>query len=227
MPSRSYYRRLVDTFNSPEKAKSVYLAKTTIGYIVPVVVDPDKEAFNRYQRFIFDIIHTITTTLDLQLIRDRVKSLIGSDNIESICQLATQFDLIEQNICGILTNIGNCVNIDIIRCRIEYIRELISKLPFDGDDCPSYNYELIQNEIFGLIESVINSVDYNTIIANLRGFKIILNDQRMIYETYNIIEATILDIIKNIRDCVNIDIIRCRIMYLHELISDVVCPDEE
>lgn len=214
MPASHYRRRILQSYRR-DNTTNTYLQSNT------VVVDEYNAELKKFQLYICDIIDIIKTTLDIKLITNRVLEILNVTETKS--DIDTLLDLIEENIFGIVQNISDCVSIDIIRCRFQYIRELAAKIPADGDTCYNYNYQEIYSLIFHFIESITKGIDLNSVIGEIKSFKIILKDDTTYMENINVIEYTILDIIKNIKDCVNIDIIRCRIQYLRELINSIQC----
>lgn len=214
MPPSHYRRRILKVSNSPIAL-----------YIVRSSSTPKEDNLNSellaFQKYICDIIELISTTLDVRAITLKVEEFMKIINTRT--EYYNIIDLIEENILGVVCNVGNLINIGIIRCRIAYIRELIDKIP-DSEACVEYSPELSQ-QIFKLLDSLVNGVDLNTFAANVRSFKNTVQADVDSIKFINEVENIILDIVSNIRDYVNISIIRCRIQYLQEVIQGYNCPD--
>lgn len=214
MPASHYRRRILQSYRR-DNTTNTYLQTNT------VVVNEYNAELRKFQNYICDIIDIIKTTLDIKLIQNKVLEILNVTETKS--DIDTLLDLIEENIFGVINNVSDCISIDIIRCRFQYIRELTAKISEEGDNCYNYNYQEIYTLIFHFIDSITKGIDLSVVIAEIKNFKIILKDDSDILETYNVIEYTILDIIKNVKDCAPIDIIRCRIQYLRELINSIDC----
>jgi hypothetical protein len=214
MPARHYHRRILQSYRR-DNTTNTYLQTNTI------VINEYNAELRKFQNYICDIIDIIKTSLDIKLIQNRVLEILNVT--ESKSEIDTLLDLIEENIFGIIHNVSDCISIDIIRCRFQYIRELTAKIPDGGDTCYNYNYQEIYTLIFHFIDSITKGIDLSVVIADIKNFKIILKDDSELIDTLNTIEYTIFDIIKNIKDCAPIDIIRCRIQYLRELIYSINC----
>jgi hypothetical protein len=218
MPSHHYRRHILQNYDN-DNTTSIYLTSYT-NIIIDQPIQQNNELI-KFQKYIFDIIDTITTTLDIQAVTNKVNELLQI--IKTREDMYKILDLIENNILSVITNIANSVDIGIIRCRFQYIRELISKIPHTADICHTYIHNEFYTLIFGFIESLTTSNDFSLVISEISAFKITLQDDIAFADNIDLIQDTILDIIKNIKNNVDIGIIRCRIQYLKELINRLNC----
>lgn len=214
MPPSHYRRRILKVSNSPI---ALYIVRSSS---TPKDDNLNKELLT-FQKYICDIIELITTTLDIRAITLKVQEFMKIINTRQ--EYYDIIELIEENVLGVVCNVGNSVDIGIIRCRIDYIRELIDKIP-DSQSCVEYSPELSQ-QIFKLLDSLINGIDLNIFITNVKSFKNTVQADIDSIKFINEVENIILDIVSNIRDYVDIGIIRCRIQYLQEVINGYNCPN--
>lgn len=211
MPPQHYRRRILKVSNSPIAL-----------YIVRSSSTKKDDNLNKelliFQKYICDIIELITTTLDIKSITVKVQEFMKIINTKQ--EYYNIIDLIEENIVGVICNVGNSVDIGIIRCRIDYIRELIDNIP--EHSCIEYNSDL-SKQIFKLLDSLINGVDLTVFITNIKSFKNTVQADIDSIKFIDNVQNIILDIVSNIRDSVDIGIIRCRIQYLQEVIKEISC----
>jgi hypothetical protein len=213
MPPSHYRRRTHKFSNSPIPTyilRPANILSTNDNIISQEII--------QFQKLICDIIEIISTTLDIKSITLKVQEVLLIVNSRQ--QYFDTIDLIEESVLGVVGNISNCVDIGIIRCRIDYIRELINNIPDTG--CTTYNPDLA-SQIFKLLDSVINDIDFTVLISNINKFRFNITSDIEFVQQINTIENIILDIVSNIRDSVDIGIIRCRIQYLLELINKIQC----
>jgi len=170
----------------------------------------------QFRNYIFDIIQIISTTLDIQSATERVNSLLTI--IYTKEDLYNTIDLLETTVVSVVGNIHSGVSIDIVKCRIQYIRSLIEKL----SSC-DYGYPSLSPYIFDLMELIITSFDLPSIIEKATTFKTSLQDDARFIKFADEVQKIILSIISNIQSGTDINIVRCRIMYLQDLVSKFSC----
>lgn len=213
MPSPHYRRRrLIQTCS--KSITSTYIHNTTTSECLTSAGTPTITVF---QNYIFEIIEVITTTLDITVITNKVYTFL--ELVRSKQDLYDILDLIEENLLGIIVNISNGVDINIIRSRIEYIKELVDSI---GDE-PCNNYQTVSTLIYNLLDSIPNGIDLNVFITNIQSFKSTFQDQIDFYAVITLIEETIINIVNNISNGVDVNIIRSRIEYIKELINTLEC----
>jgi hypothetical protein len=114
MPSaRQRRKRVMQT-----KIVSVFVSKP-----IESISIEDDELLTNIQTIIDEIIETISTTLDIDIVKTLVEELLTL--ITSNQEMYESFDIIETKLIDVVTNISKGVNINIIRNRIEYIKDLI------------------------------------------------------------------------------------------------------
>lgn len=211
MPSRHYRRHML------QKTASIPIYNINGGTGTGTGTNNE---FLQYQKYIFEIMDLITTTLDISLITQKSNAFLQS--IHTKLELYRITELIENNILSTIVNIAGGYDLGIIRCRIQYIRELISNIPDNSDDCNQYNYLNIYEQIFNLMDTLIKDLDFTEFINHMRQLKLYMADDIARCDTISLVESNILDIIKNIKYGYDIGIIRCRIIYVKELLSTIV-----
>jgi hypothetical protein len=214
MPSPHYRRRRLTQACNKSSITSTYIHNTTTNECSTSGGTPTITVF---QNYIFEIIEVITTTLDITIITNKVYTFL--ELVKSKQDLYDILDLIEENLLGIIVNISNGVDINIIRSRIDYIKELLDSI---GDE-PCNNYQTISALIYNLLDSIPNGIDLNVFITNIQSFKSTFQDQIDFYTVISLIEETILNIVNNISNGVDVNIIRSRIEYIKELVNTLEC----
>jgi hypothetical protein len=204
MPSRHYRRQLLyrSTILYPDfkySEQSYY---------------PIDKQLSLFQKYIFDIINIISTTFDLKLIAQKANFIIDIYNAkENTYKL---IELIESSFLSTFDNIISGTSSSIIKCRIEYIRELLPKL----ENCDDF-YSSLSPHIFKLIDSVTNGIDINIVTNNIQNFSLLLKNKYGLEDRFDEIQNIIIEIVCNIKDGVSSSIISCRVEYLKELLSEI------
>jgi hypothetical protein len=221
MPSRHYRRHLINNNKTHNYIHNKYLINHSINLQNDNNNNNDnnnKSLLHTIQQYFLDIIDAIILYSDMNIAIQQLHSLITL--IKSKEDIYLLLDNIENTLLSIICNISDGVNVGIISDRIQYLRELLSKLP---DDCTDYDY--YGKYIFSIIDSITNSVDFNTVYSNIINIQsLIQNDlNQTLYNQLNLIQTTIISIICNISDGVNIGIISDRIQYLNTLINAISC----
>ena len=206
MPSSSYRRRLRE-----HKTTNVYLSSTI--YDVDCVSSCDGVAVNSKkteleQKFydILDMIINQNAFSDVISSLDSIKEFTGS-----LSEYCKKLDVVLDNLCGIIGNIGDSVGSSIIQNRIDYIRTLILDLP---DTC--VDYRPLSDMIMNLIATITTTFDINTVTADVRDIHtfVDVNYDTVKMDTVKLIQETLIDIICNIEQGNNTAIIADRIQYV-------------
>lgn len=116
MPPRHYLRRLRNNSTPP--------------IIIPQYSNIFKENTNNndlIQTQLFDIIDIISQRLEINEITTRVNNIVN--NLSTPKELCELIDIVETISLSIVQNISDGVDIGIITTRIEYLRNLIQKIP--------------------------------------------------------------------------------------------------
>jgi hypothetical protein len=209
MPSRRYHRNKVKRLRDPPAY-----------YINQHSNCPDYNEVNNsivtFQAYICDIVKIITNEIDIADIRKKAMFIINT--INSKMDVFNTLDLMESYMCSIVDNIERCIDINIIKCRIEYIRNIIDTLP------DSYNdYGEFAPMLYQLLEAVTNNLDMKKFINKMNTFKKSITDDVEALDKITEIEVMIISIVNNIERCIDINIIRCRILFLQNLIKNLDC----
>lgn len=213
MPSTSYRRKL----RNPYSTSITYIStptstKTSILPVTPVYTGECESDLIKTQTYFYKILDMIIQHNSFTLIISNLQRII--DSTQSIVDYYKILDIIETNLLSVVLNISENINPGIIQTRIEYIRTYIAQLP---PGCVKISP--ISDMILEVINSIINSVDFSKVIAN------ITNIQTSLQHTYgemtyiNHIQDNILSIICNISENTNSAIISERVKYLQEIIS--------
>jgi hypothetical protein len=200
MPPRHYRNRL----RNPVKPVIIQSYQNTV---VPNLV---KDSF---QLQLFDIVEIITQRLEIAEITLLVNKLV--DTISTPIQLHKLLDTVESISIGIVQNISDGVDIGIIRCRIDYLRTLISEIP----DGVQGDYAQVGGLILGVLSMLSDGIDQVLITQKLTDIKESVDVYANRFTVISEIQYIICSIVQNITDGVDIGIVRCRIDYLNSLIG--------
>ncbi len=172
--------------------------------------------FGLMERYYCDIIDSIDNQIEIHKIIEDADNIIQMfSKKEEVFQI---IDLIETNLFGIICNIADNTPLQIIECRIQYLKKLIADLPPEYDD-----YGQLGCMVYDIIDLIKDEFDYTLVIQNIDLLHTKLEkDVKMINE-FNELRDTLFGIINNIKDNTPLQIIECRISYLKDLISKIEC----
>ena len=166
-----------------------------------------------FQTQLFNIIEVITQRLEISEITTQVNNLVNS--ISDRLELYKLLDTVETISISIVQNITDGIDIGIIKCRIDYLRTLISQIPEGSQE----DYAQVGNLILGVLSMISDGIDNILVSQKIVDIKesvdVYTNSVTIINEIYSIICS----IVQNITDGIDIGIIRCRIEYLNSLIG--------
>jgi hypothetical protein len=200
MPPRHYRNRL----RNPVKPIIIQSYQNT------VVTNLVKDSF---QLQLFDIVEIITQRLEIAEITLQVTKLV--DEISTPIELNKLLDTVETISISIVQNITDGVDIGIIRCRIDYLRSLLSEIP-DGSQ---EEYAQVGQLILGVLAMISDGIDHTLVNDKLMDIKSSVDVYANRFTVISEIQYIICSIVQNITDGVDIGIIRCRIDYLTGLIG--------
>ncbi len=200
MPPRHYRNRL----RNPVKPIIIQSYQNTV---VPNLV---KDSF---QLQLFDIVEIITQRLEIAEITLQVTKLV--DEISTPIQLNKLLDTVETISISIVQNITDGVDIGIIRCRIDYLRSLLSEIP-DGSQ---EEYAQVGQLILGVLAMISDGIDHTLVNDKLMDIKSSVDVYANRFTVISEIQYIICSIVQNITDGIDIGIVRCRIDYLNSLIG--------
>ncbi len=190
------------------------IIRCRIEYIRTLISDiPDgsQEDYAQVGDIILGILAMISDGIDTVIINDKLTSIKGT--VDIYANRFTVISEIQYVICSIVQNITDGVDIGIIRCRIQYLNDLIGKLPEDAQD----EYAAVGEIILGVLGMITEGVEFSIIIQKLSSIQISVK----IYDIVDEIKLLVCSIVQNIIDGVDIGIIRCRIDYLRTLITTI------
>jgi hypothetical protein len=217
MPSRSYRRRVIQRpgYNNSNYINR-YILRTDTTYEVKNTINDDIIDTSEFEQYICDIIKNITNEMNMTVIRSKVEYI--NNKLASKKDVYDTLDVIEEYMMSLIDNIRYGIDINIIKCRIEYIRNILKDLPCEYIDYDKFGPMLLQ-----LLDTVTGNLDMKTFSTKISSFKSTLINDIEVIDKITEIEEMICSIITNIKNGLDIDIIRCRIIYLQNLINDVKC----
>jgi cob(I)alamin adenosyltransferase len=209
MPSKHYRRRLINKYKTHTK----YL----LNHILSCNIQ-NTSLLNNIQQYFLDIIDSIILYSDMNSAIKQIQSLITI--ISSKEDVFLLLDNIQNNILSIIQNISDGETIGIICQRINYIRELIYKLP---NDCN--NYEHFGELFIDIINTITTNINFNIVNANIIFIQSLLNTNLdlELYNNIQLIQTTLFSIITNITNGESLEIINTRVLYLKSIINNLNC----
>lgn len=165
------------------------------------------------QEALLDIITMFGRMINIQEIALKIQEMhtTVTTNINSLDYI----DQAEELIISIVENISSGIEYNIIVSRVEYLKEIISKI---DDKCVFYN-TCISDDIFILIDMIINKDSYENIIVFSRKITTNLHDKLKCAETLKDVENIIISILENITNGVELSIVYTRVQYFTSLIE--------
>lgn len=209
--------------------KSSIVSKSYI-YVTPTIVTPSTSSsnsnsnnitisfeFDKVQKLILNIIDMISTKMEINEIIIQTNAILNT--LDPSIQMYDLLDNLQDTIFSIIHNITNFVDIRIINTRITYLYQLISELPCN---IPS-TYVDVGNLIIELLTFITNNIDIDLINKQFDAINNIINNDVTYTNQMTTVYETIISIVQNIIDRVDISIIKRRISYLQELIMQLNC----
>jgi hypothetical protein len=197
------------------------IIKCRIEYIrtlISSIPDGSQNDYAQVGEFILGVLAMISDGIDTVIINDKLTSIKLAVDVYANC--FSVISEIQYIICGIVQNITDGVDIGIIRCRIQYLNDLIAKLPEGAQE----EYAAVGEIILGVLGMITEGVEFSIIIQKLSSIQLSVK----IYDIVDEIKLLVCSIVQNIMDGVDIGIIKCRIEYLRTLITtippDISCP---
>ncbi len=190
------------------------IIKCRIEYLRTLISDiPDgsQEDYAQVGLLILNVLSMISDGIDSVIINDKLTSIKA--DVDIYANRFTVITEIQYVICSIVQNITDGVDIGIIRCRIQYLNDLITKLPDDAQD----EYAQVGEIILAVLGMITEGVEFSIIIQKLSSIQISVK----IYDIVDEIKLLVCSIVQNIMDGVDIGIIKCRIEYLRTLITTI------
>jgi hypothetical protein len=169
------------------------------------------------QKYLLDIMDIIKIESNITEITKRVNYV--TNTLSSKIEIYKLIDEIESVSLSIVTNIGNNINKGIILNRIEYVREIISKLPENTKD----QYSAIGTIVLNILNMITEGIGFKEIESNLIRITSLLEGDVELMKLITIIQSTIISIIQNIGNGTSKGIIESRVEYLRTLISQLPC----
>jgi hypothetical protein len=162
---------------------------------------------------VLDIITMFGNMVNILDIAEKIQEI--NNTVKINIQSLDYIDQAECMIISILENISTNVELSIIKTRIEYLKDIISKI---DDKCVFYN-TCISDDIFILIDKIINNESYDVIIVFAKQITTTLHDKLKCSVTLKQAENIIISILENISSGVELSIISTRVHYVKELID--------
>jgi hypothetical protein len=220
MPPPNYRRRIRDRKTTSRFIRIKFnlsspLLLNTITYNTPVT---QTGANNReiIQQYFYDIIDAVIQQTELNTIIEKANTIISIFSKKE--DVYAVIDLIENNALSIVKNITEGMPLNIIECRIEYLRKLLADIPDEYQD-----YGEIGCLINEIINSITEGVEFSVVIQNIETIQDVMSENISLMNAIDAIEENLFSIIRNITVGTPFNIIESRIEYLQKLISDLPC----
>jgi hypothetical protein len=183
---------------------------------IAIVSQNGRKIIDKIEKDVFAIIEAITLQIELDKVCEMANTFYNS--LKSKSQMLELVDNLEDLSLSIICNIVDKVELGIINCRIQYLKEVISKL--DPDCVIEYDKNMADTllDIFNMIS---NSANIDNVKTKMENIYNILH-QNVLNEDYiKQAEDITIGIFQNIADRVDLGIISCRLMYLQNIISKI------
>ncbi len=185
-----------------------------------IVSQNGKKIIEKIEKDVFAIIEAITLRMELDKVCEMATTFYNT--LKSKADLLELVDSIEGLVLSIICNIVDRVDLGIITCRIQYLKDIINQM----DPGCSIDYDKdMADKILDIFNIISNS---SNVCANIDNIKTKMES------IYNVIHQTVINedyikqaeditigIFQNIADRVDLGIISCRLMYLQNIISKI------
>lgn len=169
------------------------------------------------QNYLLDMVDIIGQRLDITEINQRALYIMNT--LTTPIALFNLLDDVEQLSYSIVENVTDGTDINIICRRIDYLRQLIDKLPPNAQkDYSSFGATIIE-----ILNMITNGIDFSIVNQNLSTISTTLQKDARELQLINDIQDTFCSIIQNITDAVDISVIAQRISYVRTLIQRLTC----
>jgi hypothetical protein len=173
-----------------------------------------------YVSMLMDIFTMIIEAININDIQTSMSTVYNKihKSVENICLI----EQAEELVVGILQNLANRVSLDIVKQRILYLQEILTRI---DEDCFFYCSKWANQilEIMDLLTQIGSSgsgivAELDTIIIKTQAFYNVLFLKKECARIVKESEALVLSIIDNLANRVSLDIISQRLTYLQEIL---------
>jgi hypothetical protein len=210
MPSR-HYRRAQRVLQRSQQ----YILKSTKYFLsTPLILEKTKSFNEQVELYICDIIESITNKIELDKV---IEDIVNIKNMIKTREDAYKLlETIENTVLSIVDNVISGTDMNIIICRIQYLKKLV-------DDAPAFSS--IDCEILNMIENVIvmitDKISLDAVIENMTLIHNELFNDVVCADGIIEIQNFIMSIIDNISSGTDMNIITCRLQYLQNMIHNL------
>ena len=209
MPSTWYKRNLRSTKKQPICIQQKTL-KTSI------ITEKGILTIKRIEQDVYKIIDSITIRMEIEKVLE-----LATNFHTTIKTRQDAYDLIqqiEQIVLGIIDNIAGRIDLGIVTCRIQYVKDLIAKM--DPTCCVNYDGPFADMilEIFTMLGK---AADLDGIQSAMLSVYTTINKSVKNEEYIREAEQITIGIFQNVSDRVDLGIVTCRVQYLQELIKKI------
>lgn len=169
------------------------------------------------QNYLLDMVDIIGQRLDISEISQRALYIMNT--LTTPLQLFHLLDDVENMAYSIVHNISEGIDFNIICRRIDYLRELINKLPPNAQQ----DYASFGSIILDILQLITDGVDFSIVNQNIITIQSSLQKDASELQLINDIQDSFCSIVQNITDAVDITLITRRIDYIRTLILKLQC----
>jgi hypothetical protein len=212
MPSRWYKRNLRAGNNSQKQHNPIIILQSNKG----ILTQSGILTIKRIEQDVYKIIDSITIRMEIEKVLE-----LATNFHTTIKTRQDAYDLIqeiEEIVLGIIDNIAGRIDLGIVTCRIQYLKDLIAKM--DSTCCINYDGPFADMilEIFTMLGK---AVDLDGIQSAMQSVYSSINKSVKNEEYIREAEQIIIGIFQNVSDRVDLGIVTCRIQYLQDLITKI------
>jgi hypothetical protein len=206
MPGRHYNRRVRK--NAGNSYVPLYIEPRAL---VTTTGECDLLKVHEYFYYIIDLItEQFNFTETIAALNVVVESLTTKLDYYNI------LNRIENDLLSVVDNISNGINGQLIKCRIDYIKNIIDELPPSCQDIGPVSDMTLQ-----LLDYILTETDFNVIRTDINKVLNFLNTTFPNISLINDIQDKLIDIICDIASKTNPPIIQMRINYVQTLVTQI------
>ena len=175
------------------------------------VLSASASFYTLYEQYILAMIQYIIDKVSLDFILDGLNAL--QVQIETKTQAITIIKQIEHIILGVVDNISNRVNLNIVLSRLAYLTELLDKV--DPSELPTV-YSDVAELLISVIENITNKDSLDTVLSDLALIQTYMTGEVQVAREILAVQKMVISIVENITQKVNLNIVMTRLVYLQE-----------